>query len=85
MSAGSSTANTFGNSEMYFTNYTSSVAKAVLTVSGTENNASAVFNQIAGHINTTTSPITSITLTAWQLFINFVAGSTFYLYGINNS
>ena len=85
MSANAATANTFGNSEMYFSNYTNGSAKCVLTSSATENNASAVFNQIAAHMNTTTSPITSITLTAWQSFINFVAGSTFYLYGIKNS
>ena len=85
MSASGSTADTFGNSEMYFSNYTNGSAKCALTSSVTENNAAATFNNIAAHMNTTTSPITSITLTAWQSFINFVAGSTFYLYGIKNS
>jgi hypothetical protein len=85
MSSSSATASTFGNSEMYFVNYTNSTAKTALTSSVTENAGVASFNNVATHVNTTTAPITSITLYAWQSFINFVAGSTFYLYGIKNS
>jgi len=85
MSAGGATTNAFGNSEMYFINYTNSTAKTALTSSVTENAAAGAFNNVVAHTNTTTAPITSITLYAWQSFINFVAGSTFYLYGIKNS
>jgi hypothetical protein len=85
MSGTSATANTFGNSEIYLINYTNSSAKTALTTSVTETNAAATFNSLAAHTNSTTSPVTSITIYAWQSFINFVAGSTFYLYGIKNS
>ena len=82
---GASTANVFANSELYIPNYTGSNAKSATTDSVTEQNGTATFMNLAAHLNTTTAPITSITLYAWQSFINFVSGSTFYLYGIKNS
>lgn len=82
---GSSTSNVFGNSEIYFPNYTTSIQKSASTDSVTENNGTPNFMQIVAHHNSNTAAITSITLYAWQSFINFVAGSTFYLYGIKNS
>lgn len=80
-----STANTFSNSELYIPNYTGSTAKSASTDSVTENNGTPIFMQLAAHLSTNTAAVTSITLNAWQSFINFVAGSTFYLYGIKNS
>ena len=85
MTRGGNTANTFANSQMYIPNYAGSNAKSVATDSVTEYNGTNVFNEFAGHINTSTASITSITLYAWQSFINFVSGSTFYLYGIKSS
>ena len=85
MVASGSTASTFGNSELYIPNYAGSNAKSASTDSVTETNGTATFMQLAAHSNTTTAAITSITLYAWQSFINFVSGSTFYLYGIKNS
>lgn len=80
-----STANTFGSSGLYIPNYTGSTMKCAGTDSVTENNGSPTFMQIAAHLSTNTAAVTSITIYAWQSFINFVAGSTFYLYGIKNS
>jgi hypothetical protein len=77
-----STSNTFSNSEIYIPNYTSSTGKPALTDSLTENNGTPVFTNLVAHLSTNTAAVTSITLYAWQSFINFVSGSTFYLYGI---
>lgn len=82
---GGSTANTFASSELYIANYTRSAAKSASTDSATENNGTPTFMELAAHVSTNTAAVTSITLYAWQSFINFVAGSTFYLYGIKNS
>lgn len=83
----SATANTFSNCELYFPNYSNSTtAKAMSADVTTENNADAVGAYwLNSGINTNTAAITSLTLTCWQSFINFVAGSTFTLYGIKNS
>lgn len=80
-----STANIFSNSELYILDYTGSTAKVASGESVTENNGSPVFLSVVSHLSTNTAAVTSITLYAWQSFINFVANSTFYLYGIKNS
>lgn len=83
----SATSNTFSNCELYFPNYSSTtLAKSMSCDVTTENNASSVGALwINSGLNTSTAAITSLTLNCWQSFINFVAGSTFYLYGIKNS
>lgn len=79
----SSTSNTFCNGEVYFPNYSStSVGKSWSTTAVTENNATSALTWMVAGRHTTTSAISSITFYAWQNFINFVSGSTFYLYGI---
>lgn len=80
-----STANAFANSELYIPNYTNAIVKSASTDSVTENNGSPVFINMVGHTSTNTAAVTSISIYAWQSFINFVANSTFYLYGIKNS
>ena len=82
---GATTASIFGSSEIYIPNYSTSLSKSASTDSVTENNGSPIFMQIASHLSTNSAAVNSITLYAWQSFINFVAGSTFYLYGIKNS
>ena len=81
-----STSNTFSNGELYIPNYSSTtVGKSWTTTAVTENNATAAGLWMVAGSNTSTAAISSLTFYAWQSFINFVPGSTFYLYGIKNS
>ena len=75
------TANTFGNSEIYIPNYTSSNAKSASGDGVSENNATAALVELRAYLNTGTSAITSITLAPGN-GPNFVQHSTFHLYGI---
>lgn len=84
--APTSTANNFSNGEIYIPNYVlSSVSKPVGLYVVTENNASTSNGlSIVSGIFLPTSAINRIDI--GTLFgTNFVAGSTFYLYGIKNS
>lgn len=74
------TANTFGNSEIYIPNYTSSSAKSVSVDAVTENNATSADMLLAAGLWNNTASITSVTLV--PISGNFVANSTFSLYGI---
>ena len=76
-----STANTFGNSEIYISNYTSATDKSVSNDGVNENNATTAHAGINAGKYTTTSPITSISLLG--LGRDFVAGSTASLYKIS--
>jgi hypothetical protein len=58
----SSTSNTFSNSSVYFSNYTSSVAKSVSIDSVGENNATSGRQEITAGSWNNTAAITSITL-----------------------
>ena len=77
------TAKTFSNAELYFPNYTSSNYKSGLLDGVTENNAQTVLNGLTAGLWSNTSAITSIILTGGSSS-NFVAGSSFYLYGISS-
>ncbi len=79
--AATSTANTFGNSEMYIPNYTGSNQKSVSGDGVNENNATQAFAGMFAGLSTLTSAITTITI-AGNASGSFVAGSTFTLYGI---
>jgi len=82
--AATSTANTFGNTEIYIPNYRTSNYKSVSIDSVTENNNTS--NSIAAlscALWSDTSAINSITLT--PLTSNFVQYSTFTLYGVSNA
>ena len=74
------TSTTFGNSEIYVPNYTSSANKSVSVDNITENNSTQVYTGIAAGLWSNTAAITSITLTGSST--NFDANSTFSLYGL---
>lgn len=78
------TANTFGPGEMYLPNYTSTSAKQVYIYGAGESNSTSEYMQFTAGLYRGTSAITSITLTLGN-GPNFVANSSFYLYGIKNS
>lgn len=81
------TANTFGNAEIYFPNYTSTTTnKSFSSDFVTENNLSTANSAILGfyaNLWSNTNAITSLTLTS--NISNFVQHSTARLYGIKSS
>ena len=82
--AGTATASTFNNSEVYIPNYTSANYKSISADSVTENNATAASIYIDAGLWSNTSAITSIAFTE-QYGANFAQYSTFTLYGISNA
>jgi hypothetical protein len=82
--ASTATANTFGNSEVYIPNYTSSNYKSYSANTVTENNATSANAAINAGLWSNTAAITSISFTP-NIGTNFVQYSTFYLYGILKS
>ena len=76
------TANTFASTEFYIPNYRSSVAKSISGEGVDETNATAAIAQMTATIWTGTAAITSMQLFPFSSGTNFVAGSTFSLYGI---
>jgi hypothetical protein len=77
----SATANTFGNVQIYITNYTGSQHKSISIDSVSENNANnEAYTMLAAGLWSNTSAITSVKLSG-----NFETSSTFHLYGIKNS
>ena len=81
IAGGTSTSNTFGNTELYISNYSSSIRKAVLIDSVSESNTSAVASSLTGGYWANTSPIRSISVFN-SLSGTFVQYSTATLYGI---
>jgi hypothetical protein len=79
--AATATASTFGNSEMYIPNYTSTNQKSVSGDGVSENNATQAFAGLFASLATLTSGITTITI-AGNAGGSFIANSTFYLYGV---
>jgi hypothetical protein len=77
------TANTFSNSEIYIPSYLVSQNKPVGVFSVGENNNATAYMTARAVLWRNTDAITSITLTA--NISTFVAGSSFFLYGIKNS
>ena len=76
------TANIFSNAELYIPSYTVSQNKPLSSFQVTENDATAVM-QVNANLWSSTSTISSVTLTTNAG--NFIANSSFYLYGIKNS
>ena len=76
------TANSFGTAEVYIPNYTSTVSKPFSSYGVGETNATQAFMSVAALLSNLTSAVTSIDLFS---SIDFVSGSSFYLYGIKNS
>lgn len=77
------TANTFGNFEIYFSNYTSSTAKSWSTNSVAENNATSSPQEISAGRWSQTSAITSLLL--YISGANFAQYSTASLYKVKKA
>jgi hypothetical protein len=75
------TANTFGNAEIYIPNYTSSNFKSFSADSVSENNATSSLAQLGAMLWSDTAAITSLVFTDFNSG-NFLANSTFSLYGL---
>jgi hypothetical protein len=82
-SVSTQTANTFGNTELYIPNYTSSNNKSVSADGVQENNATSAQAMLGAGLWAQSAAITSIE--AFPSIGSFVTHSTFYLYGIKNS
>ena len=78
-----STANTFGNAELYFPNYAGSTNKSYSVDAVMENNATTAFIDVAAILWSDTSAITSLAFFAPS--VNIKEFSTATLYGIKNS
>jgi hypothetical protein len=80
LNGGTSTANTFGNSQTLVSNYTSSSFKSFTTDSVSEDNASTAIQALHGNLWSDTSAITSLKLV--PLSNSFVYYTTASLYKI---
>ena len=78
------TSNTFGNSMVYFPNYTGSTNKSVSSDSVGENNATQSAQNIGAGLWSNSAAITSITFLGGvnEFTADLVAGSTISLYGV---
>jgi hypothetical protein len=77
------TTSTFGSTEIYIPNYASGNNKSASLEGVAENNSSTNAMQMTAGLRSNTAAITSIILQSYEG--NFVADSTFYLYGIKSS
>jgi hypothetical protein len=82
VNANVTTANTFGNAELYIPNYTSTTNKIASADGVLENNATDSGLAITANKWDSSTAINTITLTTDSG--NFAAGTTAYLYGISN-
>jgi len=77
----SATANTFGNTSFYITNYTGAIEKSVVVEQSSENNSSSAYVLgINSYRYSSTNPITSIQFGLQGH--NYMAGSSISLYGV---
>lgn len=81
-SGSTATANTFGYSESYISNYTSNNYKQVLSESLSETNNAATRMFLSSNLYRSTSAITSINISLTQTSSNIAQYSTLSLYGI---
>jgi hypothetical protein len=79
-----STTSTFGNSEIYIPSYTVSQNKPIGSFGVSESNATAATMAVNAGLWRNTAAITSITILP-STSLNWLSGSSFYLYGIKNS
>jgi hypothetical protein len=79
-----STTNTYGSAEFYIPNYTSSNYKSIMADGVTENNSTSNYGHVSSGLWSSNAAITSLTLVSLN-GVNWVANSTFSLYGIKNA
>lgn len=77
------TASTFGSAEVFIPNYTSSLAKVIVSEGLHENNATSAYSALIAGKWSGTAAITSITIYPSGTSPNFVANSSFTLYGLS--
>ena len=84
LSGASSTANTFGSIEVYIPNYAASTYKQFSSFGAAENNSSTVYKLgVNANLWQDTTPISSLDINGDGY--DFLADSSFFLYGIKNS
>lgn len=83
INASTSTSSTFTSVDIYLPNYSGSTNKSYSVDAVMENNATTAFASLVANLWSNTSAITSIQLN--DALGNFVANSTFTLYGISKS
>lgn len=83
VSTSTNTANSFSSTDFYFPNYTSALNKSFSADIVTEGNNTSQATTLKAFLWSNTSAITSITLLPSSG--NFIAQSSFYLYGIKSS
>lgn len=81
---GTATSNTFSNQEIYIPSYQASQKKPVSQTSSMETNATTAYTFGVAGLCSSTAAISSLTINL-NGGVNFVSGSTFYLYGIKNA
>jgi hypothetical protein len=81
--AGTATSNTFSSSEIYIPSYAGSSNKPFSSIHAMETNGATAYITAVAHLRSSTAAITSIDL--YTYLGSFIAGSSFYLYGIKNS
>jgi hypothetical protein len=79
--ANGATSNTFGSMDIYIPNYRGSQNKSVSVDAVSENNATTAYAVLTAGLWSNSAAITSITLLP-EVGPNFLAGSTFSLYGL---
>ena len=78
----SATTNTFSSFEFYIPNYTSSNYKSMSGDSVTENNGTTAYTGMYANLWSNTSAINQVTFICGTGTANFLANSTFTLYGV---
>jgi len=74
---GADTANTFGNGQVYISNYTSAVAKSISAESVSENNATAAWQTLSACVWTGTAAISSWIINASSGFAQYSTASIY--------
>jgi hypothetical protein len=81
---GGATSSTFSTHEIYIPSYTVSQKKPVSQISSMETNATTAYTFAVAGLCSSTAAISSLTINL-NGGVNFVSGSSFYLYGLRSS